>query len=93
MHVPASGHSHLEKFCGHMNMPPPTRNDNYTSKSDFLTKAYRSVAEITMSDAANALHGPNKTAYIGVSIDGAWQRKGYTSKLDEPCTESRQPWN
>ena len=34
-----------------------------------------------MADAAKELRGDEETADIGVSVDGTWQRKGFTSTL------------
>ena len=34
-----------------------------------------------MSDAATRLRGTNPIADVGVSVDGTWQRKGFSSTL------------
>ena len=77
-----SGYNHLQTFCCYMNIPKPMRNEIYMNRSSLLAKSCKSIAEKTMSNAANALRGPNDQGDIGVSGDGTWQqRKGFTSKL------------
>ncbi|XP_066932065.1 uncharacterized protein [Clytia hemisphaerica] len=73
------GHEHLKKFCTYMNMPPPALEGSYSKMTKKLKEAAKTVAEKSMSDAAAELRGEAESADVGVSIDGTWQRKGYTS--------------
>ena len=43
--------------------------------------ASKQVAEKSMCNAAARLRGTEKTADVGVSVDGTWHRKGFSSTL------------
>lgn len=73
------GHKQLQKLCGYLDMPEPMSNDKYDNISNHIKDAARVVAERSMSDAANEIRGDNETADASVSVDGTWQRKGFTS--------------
>ena len=74
------GHTGLEKFCGMMNMPPPMTVGNYNKISDNLKDAAKEVAIKSMKDAAiEAKKYQEGIGDIGVSVDGTWQKRGYTS--------------
>lgn len=49
--------------------------------SKFIKVASKTVAEKSMADAAATLRGDNEIADVGVSLDGTWQRKGFSSTL------------
>lgn len=74
-----AGHEHLKKFCTYMNMPSPVLKGSFSKMTNKLKEAAKSIAEKSMNDAAAKLRGEVETADIGVSIDGTWQRKGFTS--------------
>ena len=48
---------------------------------NIIKAASKSVTEKSMSDAAACLRKREKTADVGVSVDGTWQRKGFSSTL------------
>ena len=75
------GYTPLTKLCGYMNMPPPMAKTGYNYLSNVLKDACKTVAEKSMSDAAKTLRGVKKTADVAVSLDGTWQRKGFSSTL------------
>ena len=72
------GFTGAKKFCGIMNMPNlPTKN-NYAKLVNSLKTVFFNVAKESMKNAAKEL----KTEDIdecGVSVDGSWQKRGYTS--------------
>lgn len=74
-----AGHEHLKKLCAYMNMPEPMLPNNFSNISKKLKEAAKDVAEQSMSAAAAQLRGDSVTADVGVSVDGTWQRKGFTS--------------
>ena len=75
------GHASMKRFCSYMNMPPPLHYKAYNANNAALSKAAKSVAMKTMEDAANELHQDNCNSITkcGVSCDGTWQRRGYSS--------------
>ena len=73
-------HTVLEKFCCMMNMPAPMTVMNYNNISNRLRDAAKIVAENSMKDAVvEAKKYTNVVADNGVSVDGTWQRRGYSS--------------
>lgn len=72
------GHKGLEKFCGTMNMPPPAASKNYDKLMLKLGIASEKVAKTSMIDAAYEVKC-TVGEEIGVSYDGSWQRRGYSS--------------
>ena len=81
MRAIGAGHSMLEKLCCHLDMPHPMTSCNYDNISNNIKNAVKDVAEKSMADAAKELRSGKETADIGVSVDGTWQRKGFTSTL------------
>ena len=74
-----SGHEDLKKLCCFLNMPAPMTSDNYDKTSNVLKDSAKVVAEKSMSLAATELRGSEETADVGMSVDGTWQRKEFTS--------------
>ena len=72
------GHEHLKKLCCYLNMPEPMLSNNYQNISCKLNESTTRVAEKSMSMAASKLRGAADSADVGVSVDGTWQRKGFT---------------
>jgi hypothetical protein len=64
-----------------MNMPLPLHYKAYNASNAAVSKAAKSVAMKTMEDATNELHEENCNSITkcGVSCDGTWQRRGYSS--------------
>ena len=75
------GFSLLSKLCGFPNMPPPMTQTSCNNMSNIIKAASKSVAEKSISDPAACLRKGEKTADIGVSVDGTWQQKGFSSTL------------
>ena len=73
-----AGHEHLKKLCCYLNMPEPMLSNNYHNISLKLKESAKRVAEKSMSMAASKLRGAADSADVGVSVDGIWQRKGFT---------------
>ena len=64
--------------------PPPMTKNAYNGLSYSIKVAFKQVAERNMSDAAASsllFAGTEQTANVGVSVDGKWQRKGFSSTL------------
>ena len=76
-----AGHASLGKLCCHLNMPEPMKCKNYDKLSNTLRDAVKIIAERSMVDVVEELRGENETADASVSVDGTWQRKGFTSTL------------
>ena len=60
-------------------MPPPMTKNEYDCQSYSIKVASKHVAERSMSDAAARLRGIKTTADVGVSRDGTWKGKGFSS--------------
>ena len=78
------GHQGLKKFLYLMNHPPPMTEKNYRKMSYKLHAAIKCVATDVMKEAcmeiiasdSNNTDGIHETA---VSVDGTWQRRGFSS--------------
>lgn len=84
MRVMGHGHSGIEKFTSLMNMPKPMTQNNYDKLVNKIAGVTKNVAEETMSDAANDIReqvgvADDSPADIGVSCDGTWQKRGFSS--------------
>ena len=77
------GYSGLQKFTSLMNMPQPMTAVNYDKLISKISAVAKTIAEETMSDAAENIisKSPDTGSVVntGVSVDGAWQRRGYAS--------------
>ena len=72
------GFSSLQKFCGYLNMAKQLTQKNFDRLSRQIMMATKNVAEKSMSDAALELRETENTD-VGVSIDGTWQKRGFSS--------------
>ena len=72
------GHSGLEKCCGIMNLPPPVESKSYAALSNKISVAAQKVATCSMIEAATILK-QTVGLDIGVSVDGTWQKRGFSS--------------
>ena len=83
MRVLGDGHSGIEKFTSLMNMPKPMTQNNYDKITLKISNVTKAVAEETMSDAATDIREKdiyfNNVVDTGVSCDGTWQRRGFSS--------------
>lgn len=78
------GHQGLAKFAGVMNMLPPMNENSYRDHFSAVCNAAQTVAMKSMTDAAEEakqFHEPETDGLfdIGVSGDGTWRRRGYSS--------------
>ena len=87
------GRKVLSDFCGMMNLPPPLAPASYARHLKFVSQVTKQEVELLMIRAAQRIRksilkkNPNadKTDIDGaipvaVSIDGTWQKRGFTSK-------------
>ena len=90
------GHSGLVKFCGVMNLPKPASRQAYNKSMKKVEDASVNVAEKLMTYAAKRLFDitadeesdqiewneerKDYIAKVAVTVDGTWQKRGYTSK-------------
>ena len=74
-------HTRLEKLCGMLNMSKPMTVKNFNNISNVLHDAAKVVAGKSMNAAANELKNSNDGDIldISVSVDGSWQRHGFSS--------------
>lgn len=65
-------------LCGNLNLPPPvfTYDDHVTK----ITAAAREVASISMVQAVEEAKEKLNSDDISVSVDGTWQKRGYSSR-------------
>ena len=73
------GYAGIEKFTGLMNMPKPMSKTTYNNISTDIRNAAKTVAEQSMKDAAREVNDSVDIVNTGVSVDGTWQRRGYSS--------------
>ena len=74
------GYQSLKKFLYLMDHPPPMTEKNYRKLTNVYNSKIKQVAETVMTEAAVELHKTDDIiADIGVSLDGTWQKRGFTS--------------
>ncbi|GFX13372.1 uncharacterized protein TNCV_2191271 [Trichonephila clavipes] len=70
------------KLCGTLNLPRLSKTA-YTNHENKLMLVNSEVGELSMQKAASellVLHPTkNKIVECGISVDGTWQRRGYSS--------------
>ena len=75
----------LEKLCCIMNMPKTMTVTNFDKITNKIRNSAKVVAEISMNnDAAELKKGSQGIVDIGVTVDGTWQRRAYTSMNGVP---------
>jgi hypothetical protein len=82
MRTLGQGHAGLEKFTTLMDMPKPMTRNNYNKLVNNLATVAKSVAEETMADASKELRVDKlqeDIVDVGVSVDGSWQKRGFSS--------------
>ena len=68
-----------------MNLPKPMTRCNYDKLSNLLRDAVKSVAETSIKNAAQTIRAninvndDDIQVDTGVSVDGSWQRRGFSS--------------
>ena len=88
------GHTALDQFCATMDLPNPIHVAPYTKIQKGLSQSAQEVADDIMKDAGVRLFNHMKTgepdkikstkfgdlAYVPVTVDGTWQKRGHSSK-------------
>ena len=74
-----AGHSALVKLCGYLNMPEPMTQNNFDKLLKTIGNCTKVVAERSMVEAAKEIKGEVDVIDTAVSVDGTWQRRGFTS--------------
>ena len=72
-------YSGLEKVCGMFNLLKPMTQKNYDAVSRILGNSAKMAAELSMMEVAEDLRKVPGITDIGVSVDGTWQHRGYSS--------------
>ena len=83
----------LANFLGIMNLPPPISSNSYTVNLKVVEKAAKEVGMKCMLNAVSRTRDavltespelidedPQKAIPVAVSIDGTWQKRGFSSK-------------
>ena len=81
------GYAGIEQFTTLMNMPKPMTEKNYRKTAKKIRDVVEEVGKNTMKDGAEELHEKAKKDYagdqevvdVGVSCDGTWQKRGFSS--------------
>lgn len=74
------GHQALVNFSRHLNSPPPMTKNNYEKLMKHQHSAAKKVALSSMETAAKELLDESDgEKNVSVSVDGSWQRRGYSS--------------
>ena len=90
------GYAGLTQFCARMNFPPPVAKKAYNQHLIQIEKAVKNNTEEIMKDAAKRLRekvlverpddiekdGAVEVARVAVTIDGTWQKRGHSSKME-----------
>ena len=77
------GYQGLRRFLAIINHPPPMTEKNYRKISHSFTEAARAVALKSMNDAAEDIRcNDDVVVDIEVSLDGTWQRRGFSAKKE-----------
>ncbi len=78
------GHVGASKLCATLNLPPPPCKTAYAKQEKKLLCAVSEVCKESMSRAAEQMKNlkgsiEGQSTECGVSVDGTWQRRGYSS--------------
>ena len=74
------GHAELERFCMIMNIPKPMTVVDFDAISNKVRDSVKVIADFSMKNDADELQrDSSQIVDIGVTVDGTWQRRGYTS--------------
>ena len=76
-----AGHEHPKKLCCYLNMPESMLPNNYQNILLKLKESAKRVADKSMLMASSKLRGAADSLNVGVSVDGIWQLKGFTSLI------------
>ena len=79
----------LERFCGVINLPP-VQKPSYKRLSNRLRDSAKIIADRSMPEAATNVVQVTGSTDIGVSVDGSWQRRGFSSQwCDGSCVHNK----
>jgi len=80
------GYTGIQSFCRILNMPPPMTKTNFYNLNSKLHLAYLKTSRQCMKEASEEIRrgelGNNyheSTVVTTVSLEGSWQRRGYSS--------------
>ena len=75
------GYRGVRRLLMLMNHPPPMSEKNYYKLTTRFSEAVRAVAFKSMTDASNEIHNLQTDGIVdtAVSVDGTWQKRGYSS--------------
>ena len=71
------GYVGLEKICGLLDMPKPMTPKSFDNLANRIREAVKVIAERIMVDGAEKLREVSND--VGVSFDGTWQKRGFSS--------------
>ena len=76
-----NGYEGLKRFLVLMNHPPPMTEKNYRKIAYAFNKGVKEVAGTVMQNACIEIrrNSPNEIIDTAVSLDGTWQKRGFTS--------------
>lgn len=88
MRTLGKGYAGARKFCTIMNMPPPPNEKAFLSNSRVIGRHMKAIAKETMKKAGEEVLSLKKDVNsseglpvnCGVSCDGTWQKRGYSSR-------------
>ena len=88
MRTLGKGYAGARKFCTVMNMPPPPTEKAFLSNSRVIGRHIKVIAKETMRKAGEEVFSLKKQSNssgaepvnCGVSCDGTWQKRGYSSR-------------
>ena len=77
------GFAGLKKLCYLMNHPPPMSEKSFRETNYKIYDAIKAVCDTSLTDAAEEVKTVNSIqdgyCHTSVSVDGTWQRRGYSS--------------
>ena len=82
MRCVGGGHQNLKRLCYLMNLPSPVHESAYRKINKPFYASVKKISEQIMSEAVIELRdkdNPDALLDIGVSVDGTWQKRGFTS--------------
>ena len=84
------GREAMETFTSVMNMPPPIQNTSFNIIVDSLHQSYETISNQSKYNVAKEVRKCIKEDVLkddiidcSFSIDGTWQKRGYSSLNDE----------
>ena len=79
-----NGYHGLKRFFGLMNRPHPMTENNFGKITNWFSKGVKAVAETTTQETCIEIRcGSLEVVNAGVTNDGTWQKRGFTSYTGE----------